>query len=237
MVGWENAAIENPVNQHRFQALIWDAVRSLHEDDHQVVYHFYRAAQTATLSTDEHIEEDMNKTRQEVRRVFDANGMVFTRGQIHNRIAGAAARVSQEHLGAVPPTAEIWGFQVRPADQARLNIAEMGRIVSYRIEAAPQGTGNFVELDTVTVVTNANQRETINVNFTEARQTAIVQAGNFDFRVRAMDEFNAWDTFTDNFTGNNDPNANSNDMWQRDRTRSIRPLTGDPAITVPPNTP
>lgn len=237
VVGWEHAGIEEPVNQRRFQALIWNAVRSLNDENHQLGYHFYRAVQTATLSDEDHIDGDSGKTRQEVRRVFDANGMVYTRGQIHNRIAGATARVSQEHLAAAPPTTEIWGFQVRPADQARLNIAEMGQITAYRIDAAPAGNTNFVELDTVTQVTNANQRETINVNFTEARQTAILQIGNHDFLVRAMDEFNTWDTFADNFTGNNDPNANSNDMWQRDRTRSIRPLTGDPVIVVPANTP
>jgi len=79
------------------------------------------------------------------RRVFESNGMVFTRAQISNQIAGAAARVSQEHTAAVPPTAQVWGFQARPADQARLNIAEMGQITAYRIEAAPAGTTNFVK--------------------------------------------------------------------------------------------
>lgn len=239
VVGWEHGGIEEPVNQRRFLALIWNAIRFLHEDNHQVAYHLYRTIQSATLDDEDHIDGEVVKTRQEARRVFEANGMVFTRGQIHNRIAGAAARVSQEHLAAAPPTAEVWSFQVRPADRARLNIAEMGEIRSYRIDAAPSGTTNYVELDTVTPVTHANQRETINVNFTEARQTGLLQSGDHDFRVRVMDEFNTWDTFADNFDGNNDPNVTNNNTWQRDRLHAIRPVTGagDPAITIPPHTP
>lgn len=234
VVGWGHAGIEEPINQRRFLGLIWNPIWSLQTNNVQIPYHLYRAVQSAGLGDNDWIDRAAAKTRQEVRRVFEANGMLFTRGQIH-----APPLLQAENLAAVPPRSALATFQLRPADRARLNVAEMGRIKAYRIDAAPAGTTNFVELDTFTSVTAANQRETVVVNLTEARQTGVLAGGGIphDFRVRAMDEFDAWDTFADNLLANSDTPPNTgvidNDTWLRNRLRTTRPLPADPAINVP----
>ncbi|NOZ30057.1 MAG: hypothetical protein GXP39_18660, partial [Chloroflexi bacterium] len=214
----------DPVNQRRFLALIWNPIQSLSADANlQVPYQLYRAIQSANLAASDLIPpHDITHIRQEVRHAFEQNGMVFTRGRIQ-----AAAQRSAQNLGAAPPVPEVWRFQVRPVDQARLNVATMGRITAYRIQARRVGTADFVDLDPIVEVPegDANQRATIDVNLTAARQAAVLSSsGPHDFRVRARDEFGAWDTFADDFTGNTDTHGTgvtSNDTWQRNRLHSI----------------
>ncbi len=214
IVSRDHPNISDAVNQRRFQALIWNPLKSLQGDQaRQVPYHLYRAIQAAALAdADLILGQNLAYIRQEVRRLFEANGMVFTRGQIT-----AAAQ-----QGA--PADHIWRFQVRPADRARLNVTTMGRITAYRMQAAPAGTTTFVNVGPVVEVpsASADQRAQVDVDLILERLAGVLaQGGNHDFRVQARDEFEAWDTFADDFTGNGGAIANSNDAWQRNRLHSI----------------
>lgn len=215
--------INDPINQHRFRALIANAVKSLPQADEsqQVALYLYRAIQSANLAASDLIPaNDIVFIRQLVRRVFEANGMVFARG----RFTGAAVRLSKQKLDGPVAKPEQWRFKVGPADRAKLNIAEMGRITAYRLQAAPAGTFNFVNLEPVVVVTADNQSATIDVDFTAARKAnVLLTAGNYDIRVVARDEFSAWDTFADDFTGNTagGTGVTNNNTWQRTRLNSI----------------
>ncbi len=224
--------IRNAVNQHRFQALIANPIKALPVDEaQQAALHLYRLIQRANLAPADLIPpHGIEHIRQEVRRVFEANGLVFTRGTF----TAAAVRVTAENLAALPVVPELYRFQVGPADRARLNVAEMGRITAYRIQAAlVVPPSNFVDLEPVVLVTHANQRETIDVSLTAARQSGVLASpGAYDFRVVARDEFGAWDTFADDFTGNT-PGATgvtNNDTWRRARLSSIQ---AGPAGGVP----
>ena len=93
-----------------------------------------------------------------------------------------------------------------------------------------QAQTNFVDLTPVVSVPEASpdQRAQIDVNLTGARQVGTVIAGDHAFRVLALDEFGAWETFADDFTGNVDtrpapvmPRIVNNPSWQRSRLGSI----------------
>lgn len=220
--------INNEVNRRRFQALIYNAIQSLSpfDENRQGAFDLYSAIQRANLATADLISPyDIAFIRREVRRIFAANGMIFTRG----RFTRAAARVSP--AGAVPL---VHRFEVGPADRARLNVAQMGRITAYRLQArpvpgpiiGPPPPPNFIDLEPVVLVPIANvtQIVTIDVNFTAARESGLLtSAGAYNMRVAARDEFEAWDTFADNFTGNTagTTRVTDNDTWQRVRLGSI----------------
>jgi hypothetical protein len=230
IVGQGHAAITDAVNQRRFQALIWNPVKSLRAPltDH-VPLELYGAIQRAALGSRDLIPpHDISHIRQQVRRIFEANGMVFTRG----RITGAARQTAQ-NLGAAPPVPEVWRFQVREVALGHpggLPANTLGWIHNYRIQAAPAGSMDFVDLEpVVSAPPPANQSTSIDVNLTAMRQSGTLrQGGNHDFRVCVQDEFGTWDTFADDFTGNTGPVGNTR-AWQRDRLHSIH----NTAINVP----
>jgi serine protease AprX len=224
-----NNNINNPVNKRRFRALIINAIKSLarENDNRHVAFHLYRAIQTASLNPEDVIlPHDITFIRQQVRQIFEENGMVFTRGRITAgplTIPGPATPVRRR-------------FQVAPVVQAKLNIAEMGRITFYKLQAvpaAPAGNWNFIDLLPVVRVTHANQHETIDVSLTAARQSGALPAGGaHNIRVVACDEFGAWDTFKDDLTNNTPETTHVTDnlTWQRTRLHSIAAGT----VPVPP---
>jgi hypothetical protein len=212
VVGAGHPAITDPVNKRRFQALIWNPLKPLNDADgtRQIAFQLYRAIQAANLAAGDLIApHSISFVRQLVRTTFEANGLVFTRGQITANPAVVGGRLR---------------FQLAPADRARLNVAEVGAITAYRIQGRRVGgTGVFAETDQFVNVTHANQNETLDLNTVQARETgALDTAGTYDWRVVARDEFGAWDSFADDFTGNGGATATSNDQWQRDRLHSMR---------------
>jgi hypothetical protein len=212
-----NNNINDPVNKHRFRVLIINAIKSLarENENRHVAFHLYRAIQSVSLDPADLIApHDITFIRQQVRQIFEENGLVFTRGRFSSGpsvIPGPAVPVRRR-------------LQVAPVVQSKLHIAEMGRITFYKIQVAPAGNWNYVDLAQIVRVTHANQHETIDVNLTAARQTgAVLTTGAHDVRVVACDEFGAWDTFADDMT-NNAPEGTgvtNNNSWQRTRLNSI----------------
>jgi hypothetical protein len=201
-----HAAVTDPVNQRRWRALIWTPIGSLLADARQIPFELYRTIQAAALAPGDLIEgHDLAHVRQLVRTAFEANGIVFTRGIIR-----AATTV---------PSAGRRRFPVGPVARARLNVAALGRIAAYRIQAIPPAPAtNLLVLDPVVAAAAADQRATIDVDIAEARETgAIEAAGPHSWRVQAQDEFGAWDSFADDFgaaPANAAPHTTS-DLWQR----------------------
>jgi hypothetical protein len=225
VVGRGTTGPADPRNQRRFRALLWGPVGALPgEEARQTPYELYRAVQSAPLAAEDLIpDHDEAYVRQEVRRIFESNGLILTRGRIT-----AANQLTAQSLGGPNPRSETWRVRVEPADRAKLNVAQMGRIAAYRIQARRSGTLEFVELDPV-VDAAADQKAQVDVNFTAARQTNLLPgAGSYHLRVQARDEFGAWDTFAEDFTGNAGT-YDTNDKWQRDRLGSLRGA----AVNVP----
>jgi hypothetical protein len=205
IVGAGHTAITDAVNRRRFLALIWNPLKSLADADvNQVAYKLYRAIQTANVGTDDLLAgHDIAFLRQRVRAIFEANGLVFTRGRITS--------VTRQVL----PPPGVWRLQLEPADPAKLHVGEMGRITAYKVQLRRLGTTAFVDLEQTVQVTHANQHEQLDAETGEALETgAVPTAGRYAWRVRAQDEFGTWDTFADDFTGNAAP-TNTNDLWQQ----------------------
>ena len=61
------------------------------DEAHQVPYHLYRAIQGASLQAQDLIApHGIEHIRQEVRRIFERNGMVFTRGRVRAAVRQSA---------------------------------------------------------------------------------------------------------------------------------------------------
>ncbi|MBI5015285.1 MAG: S8 family serine peptidase [Deltaproteobacteria bacterium] len=225
VVGRDTTGIADPLNQRRFQTLLWRAFGSLPAPEaRQTPFELYRAIQATPLAADALIApHDAAFVRQEVRRVFEANGLVFARGKIEG-----VNRVTAQNLAGPNPVSETWRVRAAPADRARLNVAALGRVAAYRVQARVAGQPAFVDLDPVVEVTRPDQKAEVVVNVTQARQSGVLaSAGACDLRVLARDEFGAWDTFADDFTGNAAAAVTTNDQWQRDRLGSVRAGPGN----------
>src|SRR5512139_2270681 len=154
---------------------------------------------------------------------FEANGLVFSRGKIEG-----VNRVTAQNLAGLNPVPETWRVRAAPADRARLNVAALGRVAAYRVQARVTTPPGFVDLDPVVEVTRADQKAEVVVNITQARQSgALTASGACDLRILARDEFGAWDTFADDFTGNGAAAVTNNDQWQRNRLGSVRDGPGN----------